>query len=79
MSGDERALLAKLETLQKGMSPREVAAILGEPDDPGPLGLRPKWEVGGNPFNAVVVYFHPSGAQRLLWLSAGRFHYERNL
>ncbi len=79
MSGEERVLLAKLDTLRKGMSPREVSAILGEPDDPGPLGLRPKWLVGGNPFNAVVVYFFPDGAHRVLWLSAGRFHYEHNL
>jgi hypothetical protein len=79
MSGDERALLAKLETLRNGMSPIDVAAIMGEPDDPGPLGLRPKWEVGGNPFNAIVVYFSSAGAQRVLWLSAGRFHYERDL
>jgi hypothetical protein len=42
MSGDERALLAKLEALRNGMSPIEVAAIMGESDDPGPLGLRPK-------------------------------------
>lgn len=79
MNGDERALLVKLETLRKGMSPAEVRAVLGEPDDFGPLGLRPKWQVGGNPLNAVVVYFFPDGAYRILWLSVGRFSYERNL
>ena len=79
MNGEERVLLGKLNTLRKGMSPDEVTAILGEPDDPGPLGLRPKWQVGGNPLNAVVVYFLPDGAHRVLWLSAGRFHYEHNL
>jgi hypothetical protein len=78
MSGEERVLLAKLNTLRRGMSPNEVTDILGEPDDPGPFGLRPKWQVGGNPLNAVVVYFLPDGAHRVLWLSAGRFHYERN-
>jgi hypothetical protein len=79
MSDDERALLAKLDTLRKGMSRAEVAAVLGEPDELGPLGLRPKWQVGGNPLNAVVVYFRPDGAHRIAWLSLGRFNYERNL
>jgi len=79
MSGDERTLLAKLDTLRKGMSPAEVAAVLGEPDEPGPLGLRPKWQVGGNPFNVIVVYFLPDGAHRIAWLSLGHFNYERNL
>ncbi len=79
MNGDERALLARLETLRKRMSLAEVVAVLGEPDDPGPLGLRPRWEVGGNPLNAVVVYFLPDGAHRVAWLSLGRFNYERNL
>jgi len=79
MNGDERALLAKLETLRRGMSPAEVVAVLGQPDDPGPFGLRPKWQVGGNPFNAVVVYFLSDGAHRVAWLSVGRFNYERNL
>ena len=79
MNGDERALLVKLETLRKGMSPGEVTAVLGEPDDPGSLGLRPKWHVGGNPLNAVVVYFFTDGALRVRWVSVGRFFYERNL
>jgi hypothetical protein len=79
MNGEELVLLAKLNTLRKGMSASEVTAILGEPDEAGPLGLRPKWQVGRNPLNAVVVYFLPDGAHRVLWLSAGRFHYERNL
>jgi hypothetical protein len=79
MSDDERTLLARLDTLRKGMSPAEVAAVLGEPDELGPLGLRPKWQVGGNPLNAVVVYFLPDGAHRIAWLSLGRFSYERNL
>lgn len=79
MSNIERALLARLESLRKGMSPAEVIAVLGEPDDPGPLGMRPRWQVGGNSFNALVVYFWPDGARRVVWLSVGRFHYERNL
>jgi hypothetical protein len=79
MNAEERVLLAKLDTLRKGMSLGEVTAILGEPDESGPLGLRPKWQVAGNPFNAIVVYFLPHGAHRVLWLSAGRFHYERDL
>ena len=79
MDDGERVLLARLETIRKGMSPAQVKAILGDPDDPGPLGLRPKWQVGGNPFNAVVVYFFPDGAHRILWLSVGRFSYDREL
>lgn len=79
MDDGERALLARLETIRKGMSPAQVTGILGEPDDPGPLGLRPKWQVGNNPLNAVVVYFFPDGAHRILWLSVGRFNYDREL
>jgi hypothetical protein len=79
MDDGERVLLARLETIRKGMSPAQVKAILGEPDDPGPLGLRPKWQVGSNPFNAVVVYFFPDGAHRILWLSVGRFSYDREV
>jgi hypothetical protein len=79
MDGDERALLAKLTTLHKGMSLAQVVAILGEPDDAGPLGLRSKWRVGANPLNGVAVYFLPDGAYRLDWLSFGRFNYERTL
>jgi hypothetical protein len=79
MNGDERVLLAKLATLRKGMSLAEVVAVLGEPDDAGPLGLRPKWRVGANPLNGVAVYFLSDGAQRIDWLSFGRFNYERTL
>lgn len=79
MNVDERVFLAKLENLRKGMSRAEVVSVLGEPDELGPLGMRPKWQMGGNPLNAVVVYFLPDGAHRVLWLSLGRFNYERNL
>jgi hypothetical protein len=79
MDDKERIILGKLETLRKGMTPDEVTAILGQPDDPGPLGLRPKWQVNGNPLNAIVVYFHADGAQRVLWLNVGEFSYDRNL
>jgi len=79
MDGDERALLAKLATLHKGMSLAEVKAVLGEPDDADPFGLRPKWRVGANPLNGVAVYFLPDGASRIAWLSFGRFNYERTL
>jgi len=79
MDGDERALLAKLTTLHKGMSLAEVEVVLGEPEDGGPLGLRPKWRVGANPLNGVAVYFLPDGASRIAWLSFGRFNYERSL
>lgn len=79
MDGDERALLAKLATLHKGMSLGEVEAVLGKPDSAGPLGLRPTWQVRANPLNGVAVYFLPDGAYRLDWLSFGRFNYERTL
>lgn len=79
MDDGERVLLARLETIRRGMSPAQVEAILGEPDDPGPLGLRPRWQVGSNPFNAIAVYFFPDGAHRILWLSVGRFNYDREL
>lgn len=79
MDREERVLLAKLETLRRGMSRDEVTAVLGVPDDEGPLGLRPKWQVNGNPLNAIVVYILPDGAHRVAWISVGRFHYERNL
>lgn len=79
MDADERALLTKLETLKLGMSRAEVIAVLGEPDDLGGLGMRPKWQVGGNPLNVIVVYIFPDGARRIVWLSVGRFIYERNL
>ena len=79
MDDGERVLLARLETIRKGMSPAQVKAILGEPDDLGPLGLRPKWQVGRNPLNAVAVYFYLDGAHRILWLSIGQFSYDREL
>jgi hypothetical protein len=79
MNGDERVLLAKLATLRKGMSLAEVVAVLGKPDNAGPLGLRPMWHVGTNPLNGVAVYFLPDGAYRIAWLSFGRFNYELTL
>jgi hypothetical protein len=42
MNAEERVLLGKPDTLRKGMSLAEVTAILGEPDESGPLGRRPK-------------------------------------
>jgi hypothetical protein len=78
MDGDERALLAKLTALHKGMSLAEVEVVLGKADDAG-VGLRPKWQVGANPINGVAVYFLPDGASRIAWLSFGRFNYERSL
>lgn len=79
MDPKERVLAAKLDALRRGMTHDEVFQVLGPPDDPGPLGLRPKWQVGNNPFSAVVVYFTPEGARKVRWLSVGRFMYERNL
>ena len=79
MSGEERALLAKLKSLRRGMSFDQVAAIMGPPDDTGPLGMRPKWLVGGSQLNAVVVYILPGGAHRFTWISIGRFTYNEEL
>lgn len=79
MGAAERALLTKLETLHMGMSRAEVIGVLGEPDDLGGLGRRPKWQIGGSPFNVIVVSIFPDGARRIVWLSVGRFIYERNL
>ena len=79
MSQDERALLEKLRSLKRGMSFDQVVAIMGTPDDEGPLQMRPKWNVGGNPMNAVVVYIHPEGAQRFTWIHVGSFIYDEYL
>jgi hypothetical protein len=79
MSDDERALLAKLQSLRRGMSYQQVIAIMGEPDDGGPFGMRPKWKVDGSPLGQVAVYIHPDGARRILWISLGRFVYDQPL
>ena len=79
MSTDERAVLAKLQSLRRGMSFAQVAAIMGLPDEIGPLGMRPKWLIGGSQLNAVVVYILPSGAHRFTWISLGRFTYNEEL
>jgi hypothetical protein len=79
MDSAELALLAKVERLQRGMSRTEVEAVLGEPDEYGFLGLRPMWHVNNNPLNGIAVYFHLNGADRVMWISLGRFSYEKNL
>jgi len=79
MSPDERAYLEKLRTLRRGMSFDEIVAVLGRPNDDGPLQMRPRWSVGGNPLNAVAVYIHPDGAHHFTWISAGRFTYQEAL
>ena len=79
MSPEERAFLAKLRSLRQGMSVEQVAGVLGEPDDEGPLGLRPRWNVGGNPLSAAAVYLYPGGAHHFTWISIGRFTYQETL
>jgi hypothetical protein len=79
MSTDERAVLAKLKSLRRGMSFAEIETIMGSPDDEGPLRMRPKWHIGGNPLDAVVVYILPGGAHRFTWISIGRFTYDEQL
>jgi|GEM_PF-2649889 len=79
MNPAERAIVTKTELLRRGMAKEQVVAILGAPDEEGPLGLRPKWCVGSCALNGLVVYFAPDGAQKVLWISVGRFVYERAL
>jgi hypothetical protein len=79
MSADERVFLVKLQSLRRGMSFEQVVETLGRPDDEGPLQMRPRWAVGGNPLNAAVVYIHPDGANHFTWISIGRFTYEGQL
>jgi len=79
MDPAERSILAKTEQLRRGMSKQEVVAILGQPDEEGALGLRPKWCIGNCMLNGLAVYILPTGAEKVLWISAGRFVYERVL
>lgn len=79
MDPPERAFLAKTEQLRRGMSREQVIAILGPPDEEGALGLRPKWCVGSCALNGLKVYFLSNGAERVVWISVGRFVYDRML
>jgi hypothetical protein len=79
MDSAELAILAKTDRLHRGMSRNEVVTILGAPDEEGPLGLRPKWCVGSCLLNGLAVYIHPTGAAKVLWISLGRFVYEKVL
>ena len=79
MSPDERAFLAKLQSLRRGMSYEQVVGILGRPSDEGPLQMRPRWNVGGNPLSAVAVYIFPDGAHHFTWIGVGRFTYQEQL
>ena len=77
MEPSELAMLARVENLQRGMSRAEVVAVLGEPDED--KFLRMIWFVNGNPFNGIAVDFRLDGARRVMWISLGRFFYERQL
>ena len=79
MDSEEHAVLTKLQTIRRDMSFAQVVSIMGRPDDDGPLQMRPKWNLGGNPLNAVVVYIHSTGAHRFTWISIGRFVYDEEL
>jgi hypothetical protein len=79
MSPAERAYLARLQSLRRGMTFEQVAAVLGAPDDEGPLRLRPRWNVDGNPLSAVAIYLYPGGADHFTWLAVGRFTYQETL
>src|SRR5438477_3917587 len=77
MDPSELALLARIEKLQRGMSRAEVEAVFGEPDED--KFLRMIWFVNKNPFNGIAVDFRLDGARRVMWISLGRFFYERQL
>jgi hypothetical protein len=77
MEPSELALLASVEKLQRGMSRGEVEAVYGEPDED--KLLRMIWFVNGNPFNGIAVDFRLDGARRVMWISLGRFFFERQL
>ena len=79
MDASELEVLSRIRQLQRGMSRDDAIAILGEPDEYGAFGLRPKWQVGWNPLNAYVVYFYADGAHKVVWLNVGKFSYERAL
>ena len=79
MSADERAFLTKLQSLRRGMQFVQVVEVLGAPSDEGPLQMRPRWNVGGNPLNGVAVYLGPEGANHFTWISIGRFTYQEQL
>jgi hypothetical protein len=79
MSPEERAFLVKLQSLRQGMSLEQVVDTLGPPDDKGPLQMRPRWNVGGNPLNGVAIYILSNGAHHFTWISIGRFTYEEPL
>lgn len=55
MDESERTILRKLDTIRRGMKLEEVVLVLGEPDEYGPLDLRPKWQVGDSPINARLL------------------------
>src|SRR5271154_1539618 len=75
MDGEDRAVLAKLQSIRRDMLFSEVVAIMGPPDDEGPLEMRPRWNIGGSPLNVAVVYIYPDGAHHFTWISIGRFVY----
>jgi hypothetical protein len=79
MSSDERAFLVKLRSLRRGMPFENVVEILGDPDDEGPLRMRPRWNIDGSPLNGVAVYILPGGADHFTWISIGRFTYQEHL
>jgi hypothetical protein len=79
MTVEERVMLSRLQSIRRGMSYAEVVEVVGEPDESGPLGMRPKWLIGGNPLNGVVVYILPTGAHKFTWISIGRFTYNEEL
>ena len=76
MDPTELALLARIEKIQRGMSRTDVEAILGEPDQDRVIRL--VWFVNGRPYDAIAIDFL-GGARRVLWISVGRFVYDRPL
>ncbi len=82
MNESELALLGKLKLIHKGMSYREVTAILGYPDHEGKFENQDSpsdWHVKDSylHFNKVSVYFSKrSEVLKICWRKFGYFTYE---
>lgn len=82
MNEPELALLGKVKLIHKGMSYREVVAILGYPDHEGEFENQDSpsdWHVKNSylHFNRVSVYFSKrSEVLKISWRKYGYFTYE---
>jgi len=80
MNESELDLLSKVKLIRKGMSYREVRAILGYPDHEGEFENQDSpsdWRVKNSYFNRVSVYFGKNnGVLKIRWRKYGYFTYE---